>query len=379
MTSFFLSALAVYTLISIYIVRRGWQALTGARTGRWVFLAVALFLALTFPLSRLLARFLPQDLTAVLSYAGGLFLAMMVYAFLCILLIDLVRLANALFHFFPKFIKEDPQRAGLAAFWTVLTVLLLTLAGGFIAATYPRLRILDLTLARKGSSLDRLNVVVISDIHLSPIWRNGHLRKIVKRANGLKPDLVLLPGDTVDMDISKPEEEKMIATLQAIHAPLGVFAVTGNHEYYGGVAKNVAYLERAGVRVLQDEAVVIDKALTIVGRKDLTANRMGDRRKPLSQILEGVDRSYPLLLMDHEPFHLEEAEQNGIDLQVSGHTHAGQLFPITIINRNMYEQYWGYWRRGKTQYYVSCGAGTWGMPIRTGSISEIVQVRITFH
>jgi len=379
MTGFFVTVLAVYGLLNFYVIRRGWQAMAGARTGRWVYLTVALFLVLSFPISRITARLLPQMPTTFLSYVGAFFMAAVIYAFFFALIIDLFRLLNALLHFFPRCITENPQRAAFVAMQAVLVAVFLILAGGFIAAVYPRLRTLDLTVDKKAGTMDRLNVVMISDVHLSSIYRNSHLRKIVDRINRLKPDLVLLPGDIVDMDVSQAEESKMIVTLREIRAPLGVFAVTGNHEYYGGVTKNVEYLRKAGVRVLQDEFVKIDEAFYLVGRKDLSAARFGDARKPLDQIMEGVDKSLPVILMDHEPFHLEEAEHNGVDLQVSGHTHAGQLFPISLINKAMYEQNWGYWRRGRTQYYVSCGVGTWGMPIRTAGISEIVQIKITFR
>jgi hypothetical protein len=96
------------------------------------------------------------------------------------------------------------------------------------------------------------------------------------------------------------------------------------------------------------------------------------------EILKNVDSRLPLILLDHQPFHLEEAEQCGIDLQLSGHTHAGQLFPLNLINKKIYEQYWGYWKKGNTQYYISCGVGTWGPPVRTGSIPEIIQIKLTF-
>jgi len=379
MTGFFITVLAVYGLLNFYVIRRGWQAMAGARTGRWVYLAVALFLVLSFPISRMTARLLPQLPTTFLSYLGSFFMAAVIYAFFFVLIIDLFRLLNALFRFFPRFMTGNPQRAGFVAMWAVLGAIFLILAGGFIAAVYPRLRTLDLTVDKKAGTMDRLNVVMISDVHLSSIYRNSHLKKIVERINRLKPDLVLLPGDIVDMDVSREEEDKMTVTLGGIRAPLGVFAVTGNHEYYGGVAKNVEYLGKAGVRVLQDEMVKIDEAFYLVGRKDLSASRFGDQRLPLDQIMQGVDRSLPVILMDHEPFHLEEAEHNGVDLQVSGHTHAGQLFPISLINKAMYEQNWGYWRRGKTQYYISCGVGTWGMPVRTAGISEIVQIKVTFR
>ncbi len=101
-------------------------------------------------------------------------------------------------------------------------------------------------------------------------------------------------------------------------------------------------------------------------------------RTPLKDIAAGCDPALPLILLDHQPVKLEEASRNGIDLQISGHTHAGQLFPLNLINQLVWEVYWGYSRKGKTQYYVSCGAGTWGPPVRTGSRPEIVEIRLTF-
>ena len=379
MLVFFLMVLAVYTLVNFYIIRRGWQALALRPVGRWVFVGIAAYLFLAFPLSRILARWLPAAATVFLSWVGGFFMAAMIYAVLFVLLIDILRLANRLAHFFPRFVTAEPGRAAMAAFWVVIAVIGLTLAGGFVAAVFPRLRTYDFAIARKESARDKLDVVMISDVHLGAIWGDGHLRKMVSRINDLRPDLILLPGDIVDMDVSKAEEEQMSATLRGLRAPLGVFAVLGNHEYYGGAEKNIAYLEKAGVRVLQDESVTLSGTVTVAGRKDLTAAQFGDKRKTLKEVLETADRRYPLILMDHQPFHFEEAEQAGVDLELSGHTHAGQLFPITLINKAMYEQNWGPWRRGATQYYVSCGAGVWGMPVRTGGISEIVQLRLTLR
>jgi uncharacterized protein len=379
MSRYFITMLIVYGLLNLYVVRRGWQALAGAQTARWIFLGIAIFFVLSYPLSRLATRILPQFLTTFLSYVGGIFIAALIYAFFLLLIIDLLRLANALFHIFPGGIAGNPQKAAFISFWAVLGVIALVLIGGIMAAVHPRVRKLDLTIEKRAGTLERLNIVMVSDIHLGAFFGDGHLKKIVAKINGLEPDLVLLAGDIVDMVISPSEEDKMVVTLQTIRAPLGVFAVTGNHEYYGGLAKNLAYLSKAKVRVLQDEFVKIDEAFYLIGRKDRSVERVSDGRKPLGEILQGMDKSLPLILMDHQPFHLEEAEQNGIDLQVSGHTHAGQLFPINLINKRMYEQNWGYWRRGKTQYYITCGVGTWGMPVRTGSVSEIVQFMVTFR
>ncbi len=93
----------------------------------------------------------------------------------------------------------------------------------------------------------------------------------------------------------------------------------------------------------------------------------------------GADPKLPVILLDHQPVRLQEAEEAGIDLQLSGHTHAGQLFPLNLINKKIWEKHWGYLKKGTTQYYVSCGVGTWGPPVRTGSIPEIVRIKVSFH
>lgn len=217
-----------------------------------------------------------------------------------------------------------------------------------------------------------------SDFHQGTINRNSRLLRIVRKINSLNPDLVVLVGDVMDMYVPRGEGEAMIETLRKIRAPLGVFSVTGNHEYYSGVKKNIESLTRGGVIVLQDEAVKIKDSFYVVGRRDRSAPRWGEKRESLKEILKHVDTRLPLILLDHQPFHLEDAEEAGIDLQLSGHTHAGQLIPLNFINKSIYEQYWGFLRKGRSQYYVSCGVGTWGPPVRTGSRPEIIQVKLTF-
>ena len=105
---------------------------------------------------------------------------------------------------------------------------------------------------------------------------------------------------------------------------------------------------------------------------------MGDKRTSLTDLVKDLDKNLPHILMDHQPFHLEQAEINGIDLQISGHTHHGQLFPFHWITKLVYEQSWGYSKKENTHYYVSCGVGTWGPPARTNSVPEIVQIKLKF-
>ncbi len=376
--TFFTIALFVYALTNLYIFNRGWQASSWMGPYRpWVLLAFVI-LALAYPMSRLAERFFRNEITETAALIGSFYLAALFYFFLMILLLDFVRLANHFLHFLPSAIRQNPAVAIKWCFLLVLAVVVMVVGAGHMNAMRPRIRVVELGIRKPASHLKGLRIVVASDIHLGRNIRNSHLARIVEMMNGLEPDLVLLPGDLLDEDIDGPAEREITATLRQIRARHGVFAVTGNHEYYLGVARSVARMRQANVTPLEDAAVKVADAFYLLGRKDLTALRFGEDRKALGEILEGVDRRYPIILMDHQPIRLEEARDHGIELQVSGHTHHGQLFPFHWITQRVYEVSWGYLRKGDTQYYVSCGLGTWGPPVRIGSVPEIVLFKVTF-
>jgi predicted MPP superfamily phosphohydrolase len=378
MAVYLIIALTIYALINFYVLRRAWQGAAGMGWVRSLVLGILLFLTLAYPVARFLERIIPGWLTESLDRLGSIYFVVMFYAFFILLLIDLLRLANHFFHFFPRAVREEPQHAVHITFLVSLATILFIIIGGAINAAFPRLRKLEIRIDKYSPGLQTVNIVMASDFHQGTVNRNARLRRIVRKINSLTPDLVVLVGDVMDMYVPRGEGEAMIHSLQEIRASLGVFSVTGNHEYYSGVKKNIDSLTRGGVRVLQDEAVKIKNSFYVVGRRDRSAPRWGERRASLKEILENVDTGLPLILLDHQPFHLEEAEAAGIDLQLSGHTHAGQLIPFNFINKAIYEQYWGYLRKGKSQYYVSCGVGTWGPPVRTGSRPEIIQIKLIF-
>ena len=370
--------LAVYGSVNFYILRRGWQALSGHAFLQSVFLIVFLFLILCYPLARLLERAGRGGLTDFLIISGSFYLALMIYAFLLILAIDALRLLNA---FLKIFLKTPPQHAiapAFLAFWVVLGVCLAAIVLGYLNASRLVYRDVEITTPKPAGGIKELRILSASDIHFGTVLDGGRLRKIVAMINEAKPDLVLLPGDTLDEDISDEKAAELSEIFGDIQAPLGIFAVLGNHEYYAGVERSLAALKKSGVVVLQDQSVVIEGSLVILGRKDRTGLRTREPRTSLEAILAGSDRHLPLILLDHQPFHLEEAEKSGIDLQLSGHTHDGQLFPFDLINKKLYEINWGTLRKGKTTVDVSCGVGTWGPPVRTAGRSEIVRIKIIF-
>jgi predicted MPP superfamily phosphohydrolase len=378
MIIFLAIALTIYGLINFYILKREWQATASLGPARSFLLGFWLFLVLAYPLGRFVEQILPGGFVEFFDRVGSYYLVVMFYSFCFVLIIDILRLGNAFIRFFPKAITAHAQKAGLITFYIVLGLVLAIVVSGAINAVRPRVRNLNIAIDKPAGNLRELKIVLASDFHLGTANRNAWLEKVVAKINELKPDIIILPGDIVDMYVPRAGVSQMIGTLQKLSAPLGVFSVTGNHEYYGGLAKNLEYLAKARVRVLQDVALRINDDFYLIGRKDRTALSFKEDRKTLKEILSTVDTKLPLILLDHQPYRLGEAEEAGIDLQLSAHTHAGQLFPLNLLNKKIWEQYWGYLRKGKCQYYVSCGVGTWGPPVRTGSTPEIIQIKLTF-
>jgi predicted MPP superfamily phosphohydrolase len=373
-------AFAIYGLINFYVLRRGAQALGGYPTARVVFMAAFIAMTLAYPLGRVLMSLGRNSLSQPFLMAGSFHMVVMLYGFLSVVLVDLVRLANAFVPFLPRAVTARSGTTGAVLFLAVAGATGLTLVAGAVNAVRPRTVDLALSVPRKAGKLDRLTIVLASDLHLGTLVGKSRLGKIVDSINALDPDIIFLPGDIVDETVTAKDEVEFSAVMRRLRAPLGVFAVPGNHEFYSGLERNLACLRACGIRVLEDEAVRVADGFILVGRRDPSSLATQESRLPIREILakSGFDGSLPVILLDHQPARLEEASQAGVDLQLSGHTHAGQLFPLDIINRMVWELNWGYLRKENTQYYVTSGVGTWGPPVRTGSRPEIVRIRLTF-
>ncbi|MGB2960302.1 MAG: metallophosphoesterase [Bacteroidota bacterium] len=376
---FFAVFFTVYGLLNYYVFLRGWQAIPlGAGWRAW-YLVVFLFLALSFVAGRFLERAWLSHVSSLLVWVGSFWLAAMAYLFFAVVLFDLLRLANSLLHFLPlsAFDAHGSGRGWYAIVAVGCTVLVLL--GGYLNALSPGIRSMSLAIEKRGGTDSTLHIVVASDIHLGTIIGNSRFKRVVRAVNRLEPDLILLPGDVVDEDLGPVIRGNLGESLRLLKARYGVLAVTGNHEYIGGAREACAYLEDHGVRVLRDTSVRLPNGVTIVGREDRSMEQFaGRRRTPLSALMAEVDTLSPVILMDHQPFGLEEAANAGVDLQLSGHTHHGQLWPFNFITRAVYEVSWGYVKKGNTHVYVSSGVGTWGPPVRTGNRPEIVSIRLEF-
>jgi predicted MPP superfamily phosphohydrolase len=375
---FFSIVLTIYGLANFYIFIRGWQAIPQHSRWRIPYLALFLFLALSYIIGRFLEKIWLSIISDIFVWIGSFWLAMMFYFFLIVVVIDLARLVNHWFPFF-QLITDNYIKLKQVTFFVSVGIVLVTTLYGYINACSFRVRELDLAIA-KQANIKKVNIAVASDIHLGTIVGRKRFCKIVNKINELNPDLILLPGDIVDEDLAPVIRENLGDALLHLKSKFGVYAITGNHEYIGGVESAVKYLKEHGVTVLRDSVAKINDSIYIVGREDRSISQFsGKQRKNLPELMQDVDKSYPVILMDHQPFKLNEAEENGFDLQLSGHTHHGQIFPINFITNAVYEKSWGYLKKGDTHIYVSCGVGTWGPPVRLGSRPEILNIFLTFE
>jgi predicted MPP superfamily phosphohydrolase len=376
---FFTIFFTLYGLINFYVFLRGWQAIPPDSTLRIPYAVIFWALALSFIAGRFLERIAISTLSDIVVWVGSFWLAAFAYFMLIALLIDLLRLLNYIVPFFPSFITRNYART--KEMTALGAVLLVTgaIAVGYFNARSPRLRTLKLHIDKTVDSLQTLNLAVASDIHLGTIIGRSRLNAIVETINRLEPDLILLPGDIVDEDLGPVIKQNLGETLRKLKAKYGVLAITGNHEYIGGAEEACKYLEEHGITVLRDTSVKVHNSLFVVGREDRSISQFaGKKRKPLEELMMQVDKRFPVILMDHQPFGLDEAVRQGIDLQLSGHTHHGQIWPFQFITKAVYELSWGYLKRASTHIYVSSGVGTWGPPVRIGNTPEIVNIQLTF-
>jgi predicted MPP superfamily phosphohydrolase len=370
----------VLGLISFYIYIRGLQSIPQDSSLRHAYTLTFWIVALSFPAGRLLEKVWPSAISDLLIWMGSFWLAALLYFLIAIVLLDLLRFTNHFMPFFPRVIADNYPQAKYLIAAGVLGGVGLLLLGGHINSVMPRIKQLNLVIAKKTPHIKKLNVAVVTDIHLGTIIGRSRFDLIVDKINRLDPDLVLLPGDIVDEDLAPVIKQNLGESLLNIKSRFGVYASTGNHEYIGGVEKACDYLTKHNITMLRDRSIKIDDSFFLVGREDRSMSWATERqRKDLADLMAEVDKSYPIILMDHQPFALEEAAQQGVDLQLSGHTHNAQMWPLNYIVQSIYKLAWGYTRIGNTHYYVSDGVGTWGPPVRIGSYPEIVNIIINFQ
>jgi len=374
MIYFFTIFFTVYALANFYIFFRGWQALSIIPQLRIIYTIIFLIAVTSYILARLIGKYLPYALYTGLTWIGSFWFMFLLYFLVMFLLFDLFRFADRIFHFLPRDFISNPSTISYAG----IVILFITLTAsiyGYLNRSNIKVKQLEINL--RNEHRKEYNIVFFSDLHASVINNHSFLKNVVAKINSLAPDLILIGGDLVDESVENLKKYKIVEELKKLKAPLGIYAATGNHEFINGGEPIIEYFENLGIKFLRDESALIDSTIYIIGREDISSkNFIQNQRKSLSQLTSILNRETPKILLDHQPINLDEAVKNSIDLQLSGHTHNGQIFPLNLITKLVYEVSWGYKRKGTTHFYVSSGIGTWGPPVKIASDAEIVHIKI---
>lgn len=369
----------MYGFLSYYVGNRILQILTSYKIYYNSKIYWILFWIIDF--SYIAARFsgniLPPTVLKYITTIGAFWLAVMLYFFMLCPIRDLIifiigkKIKNRTEKF--EKLKKISGSAVIISVFIIITY-------GYINATHPRIHHYDINISKSAGNYKDLHIVMVSDIHLGTIISNSRLEKLINSTNKLNPDIILLPGDVIDEDIAPFVKQNMKDTFSKLHPKLGCYAILGNHEYAGKHQDEIIKkLTEANVNILKDKSVKIDNSFYIVGRDDISGEKFNNKkREQLSKLMRNFDTSLPVILMDHQPKDFKEAVSQRVDLQLSGHTHAGQIFPGSLITKASFEDYWGYMKKGNLQVIVSSGYGTWGPPIRTGNYPEIVDIMVHF-
>ena len=339
-------------------------------------------LAASIPLALFLARG-DGDYRRGFVWGGYVWLGVMFLLFAVVLSTDLLRLLAAIARRVAVAQPLDPQRRTLLARLTAgaTGVLVSGLAAAALRSVQKpvEVRRVSVRLDRLPRAQDGFRIVQLTDIHVGPTIGRAFVEQIVERANALAPDLVAITGDLVDGTVG--QLAAAIEPLARLRAPHGVYFVTGNHEYFSGAEDWLNELNRLGIRVLRNERVSIDNGTVgfdLAGVDDRSAVHYGGLppHEALGRALLDRDPGRELVLLAHQPRTLLDAEPFGIGLQLSGHTHGGQMWPFNFVVGLQQPFVAGLHRRGSAQIYVSRGTGYWGPPMRLGAPAEITEIRL---
>lgn len=296
---------------------------------------------------------MPETVARTLFLAGSVWMVFLLYMVLLLAVADLIHLIRPSFN----------------GFYYALGITFCLLTYGYWNYRHPDVERVDINLEKPLK--EPLRIVAVSDVHLGYGTNKKALKRYVNLINEQQPDIVLIAGDLIDNSIKPVREQQMHEELQEINAP--AYMVMGNHEYISGAAECVDFLSNTPIQLLKDSIITLENGVQIIGRDD----RHNRRRKSLEQLVAECDNAKPTIVLDHQPYNLTQTDSLKIDLQFSGHTHHGQVFPFNLLTDYIYEQSHGYRQWSYSHIIVSSGLSLWGPPFRIGTDSNIYIITIS--
>jgi uncharacterized protein len=360
-----------YTIPGLYLFMRIWQFYSDKGNRFRYILAYAILYAV-YPISSLFDERGAGAIVQVILNISDYLIPFFLYFFLSVLFIDLLLLVNLVLKFIPREkIKERALRNRILLF--IISLSTAVVIAGIINFNTIRTTEYRITVPARGSDLSKLRIAFVSDFHLQEKTPVAFVDRFVKKIGTINPDLMLFGGDIVEGFGESGNMERFEIILRNIKSEYGVYGVRGNHDRIRrGISSD--FFANSGIIILGDSIVVKGTSFVLAGRNDSSA----ESRKSAKEFLDEAPDNLPLIVLDHRPTETEQLSKTRADIVISGHTHHGQLFPINLITKSVYELSYGYMKKGNTHFFVSSGIRLWGPPVRTIAKSEIVIIDIIF-
>ena len=368
---YLLTELILFSPFLVYACVRVRKLFPGRRLKR-VFVLLYVLLFFGYPVAEMLSHRATGGWAVWAILCGYYCLPYLLYITLTVVSIDLVVAAARVTRLIGRETSSSPgfRRCRLLCYLAIPALIVV-----FGAWNNNRLRVktISIEVPRKSSALEELRIVFASDFHLSAITRDSLIETFVAKVNALNPDIVLIGGDVLEGD-SDGGMDKVASQLRRLQSRYGVYAAPGNHERRRENA--IKFFDQAGVKLLEDRVEKIDNAFYLAARKN---SRRSLTRKPIFKLLQDAPENLPIILIDHSPTDLENVSYSRVDVQLSGHTHNGQLFPVNLVVIPFeYELAWGARIKRNTVFIVSSGLQAWGPPVKTAGDSEILSLDVRF-
>lgn len=356
---FILIFFSIYALVHYYFFNKLVVGLNFSDPAKTFLKIIFLLGAFSFPVGLFFGRKLGLFNLPII-YIGSLWIGIISIAFSIFLLNDIARI----------FFKSTNYRY----YSTICSLVMLGLT--FLYSFYNVQRgpeIKEIIIKNKKTPQNcKFTIVHLSDLHLGSLTSYKWLKNIVNKTNELNPDIIVITGDLIDSDISNSDES--IEILKQLKSKYGIFAVTGNHEFYAGIEKFLFIAEKTNIKTLRNQNYLINNSIYIAGVDDEAGKQFGANGNNLELSLKNCGPNKPIILLNHRPLNFEKAVNLGVDLQLSGHTHAGQIPPADLMVMLIYKYPAGGHSYKNSYIYTSSGTGTWGPPLRLFSHSEITKI-----
>jgi len=394
----------IYILLNLYFLMRLiiWLRNISILTKKYFVRIPVIIVFLFFAGAMIVGFFLPDktSIKAAIVIIGNYWYGICLYAALALFIADFVRLIIICIEKKKKIslTKIRSRKVHIIAGILCLVFIASMSIYGIINARIIHTTNYEITVDKKLDNADSLRIVLVADLHMGYNIRQDHIKQMVNKINAENPDIVAIAGDIFDNDYdSLDNPEALIDILRNIKSKYGVYACYGNHDIaekiVGGFTFNFnlfekkqsdirmdAFLEKANIKLLMDQAVLIDNRFYLYGRPDILKPGRGiDVRKTPEEIVEGLDKTKPIIVIEHEPVQLDKLANAGVDVDLCGHTHDGQLFPLNLTCRLIWENSYGYLKKGNMHNIVTSGVGLYGPFMRVGTIAEICSIKVHFH